>query len=51
MLPPEQHDRQRRMTEQPAVVLTFENGYRNQAEVAAPILSKHQVPAIFFVRS
>jgi len=35
----------------PQVLLTFDDGFRNNAEVAAPILRKHQVPALFFVSS
>jgi peptidoglycan/xylan/chitin deacetylase (PgdA/CDA1 family) len=31
------------------VVLTFDDGFRNNAEVVAPILQRHRVPAIFFV--
>src|SRR5215472_7341714 len=33
------------------VLLTFDDGFRNNAEVAAPILRRHRVPAIFFVCS
>jgi peptidoglycan/xylan/chitin deacetylase (PgdA/CDA1 family) len=33
------------------VLLTFDDGFRNNAEVAAPILRKHRVPAVFFVSS
>jgi peptidoglycan/xylan/chitin deacetylase (PgdA/CDA1 family) len=33
------------------VLLTFDDGFRNHAEVVAPILRKYQVPAIFFVCS
>src|SRR5262249_60313533 len=36
---------------QPAVLLTFDDGFRNNAEVAAPILRRHNVPAVFFVAS
>jgi len=36
---------------QPAVLLTFDDGFRNNAEVAAPILRRHNVPALFFVAS
>jgi peptidoglycan/xylan/chitin deacetylase (PgdA/CDA1 family) len=31
------------------VLLTFDDGFRNNAELVAPILRRHQVPAIFFV--
>jgi len=33
------------------VVLTFDDGFRNNAEIVAPILRKHNVPATFFVCS
>jgi peptidoglycan/xylan/chitin deacetylase (PgdA/CDA1 family) len=33
------------------VLLTFDDGLRNNAEVVAPILRRYQVPAIFFVSS
>jgi len=33
------------------VLLTFDDGFRNNAEVAAPLLRRYQVPAIFFVSS
>jgi peptidoglycan/xylan/chitin deacetylase (PgdA/CDA1 family) len=33
------------------VLLTFDDGLRNNAEVVAPILRRHRVPAIFFVCS
>ncbi len=33
----------------PRVLVTFDDGFRNNAEVAAPLLRKHQVPALFFV--
>jgi peptidoglycan/xylan/chitin deacetylase (PgdA/CDA1 family) len=32
-----------------AVLLTFDDGLRNNATVAAPILARHRVPALFFV--
>jgi peptidoglycan/xylan/chitin deacetylase (PgdA/CDA1 family) len=30
-------------------LLTFDDGFKNNAELVAPILRRHQVPAIFFV--
>jgi peptidoglycan/xylan/chitin deacetylase (PgdA/CDA1 family) len=33
------------------VLLTFDDGFRNNAVVVAPILKRHQIPAIFFVCS
>ena len=33
------------------VVLTFDDGFRNNAEVVAPILRRHRIPAEFFVSS
>lgn len=42
----------RRVSGTPAdVLLTFDDGFRNNAEVAAPILRRHGVPAIFFICS
>jgi len=35
----------------PQVLLTFDDGLRNNAEVATPILRRHGVPAVFFVCS
>jgi peptidoglycan/xylan/chitin deacetylase (PgdA/CDA1 family) len=39
-------------TERPGrrrVILTFDDGFKNNANVAVPILRKYQVPALFFV--
>ncbi len=33
------------------VLMTFDDGFRNNAEVVAPILRRHDVPAVFFVCS
>ena len=46
-----QHAVSRGSLRQPAVLLTFDDGFRNNAEVAAPILRRHNVPAVFFVAS
>jgi peptidoglycan/xylan/chitin deacetylase (PgdA/CDA1 family) len=43
--------RERPVDSPPAVVLTFDDSFRNNAEVVAPILRKHGVPALFFVCS
>lgn len=40
----------RRHTRQ-TVLLTFDDGFRNHAERVAPILRRHQAPAVFFVPS
>jgi hypothetical protein len=47
----EQYASSRGSLRQPAVLLTFDDGFRNNAEVAAPILRRHNVPAVFFVAS
>jgi peptidoglycan/xylan/chitin deacetylase (PgdA/CDA1 family) len=31
--------------------VTLDDGFRNQAEIAAPVLRRHQVPAMFFISS
>lgn len=35
----------------PMVAITFDDGFRNNLDVAAPILQRHRVPALFFVSS
>jgi len=47
----EQYALSRGSLRRPAVLLTFDDGFRNNAEVAAPILRRHNVPAVFFVAS
>jgi peptidoglycan/xylan/chitin deacetylase (PgdA/CDA1 family) len=39
----------RKSSDRIRVLLTFDDGFRNNATVAAPILRKYQAPAIFFV--
>jgi len=31
------------------VLLTFDDGFRNNAELVAPLLRKHRIPALFFI--
>jgi peptidoglycan/xylan/chitin deacetylase (PgdA/CDA1 family) len=51
LISPEEIDRPRRRHERVRVLLTFDDGFRNHAEVVAPILRRHRAPAIFFVPS
>jgi peptidoglycan/xylan/chitin deacetylase (PgdA/CDA1 family) len=44
-------DRRRAPDERPEILLTFDDGFRNNAEVVAPILRRYSAPAIFFVAS
>lgn len=46
-----EHGAPRKRLEKQRVVLTFDDGFRNNAEVAAPILQRYKVPAVFFVCS
>lgn len=46
---PEECRRVRSRTEEIDVLLTFDDGFLNNAVYVAPILKRHQVPAIFFV--
>jgi len=48
---PTQIDDRRSPYERLRVVLTFDDGFRNNADVAAPILRRYGVPALFFVSS
>jgi peptidoglycan/xylan/chitin deacetylase (PgdA/CDA1 family) len=41
--------RSRSLWDRKAVLLTFDDGLRNNAEVVAPILLRHGLPALFFV--
>jgi len=46
-----ERDSPRKRLEKQRVVLTFDDGFRNNAEVAAPILRRYKAPAVFFVCS
>jgi peptidoglycan/xylan/chitin deacetylase (PgdA/CDA1 family) len=46
---PLEYGRARRGAEDSEVLLTFDDGFLNNALYVAPILKRHQVPAIFFV--
>src|SRR5437773_920725 len=48
---PERLSERRTPYERIRVLLTFDDGFRNHAEVVAPILKKHRVPALFFISS
>src|SRR5438477_7595127 len=48
---PEEYPTARGSLRRPAVLLTFDDGLRNNAEVVAPILRRLDVPAVFFVSS
>jgi peptidoglycan/xylan/chitin deacetylase (PgdA/CDA1 family) len=51
LLGPNEVDATRLTRERVQILLTFDDGFRNNAEVVAPILRKHGVPAVFFVSS
>ena len=44
-------DRPRQPGAKGRVLLTFDDGFRNNAEIVAPILRKYEAPAIFFISS
>jgi peptidoglycan/xylan/chitin deacetylase (PgdA/CDA1 family) len=48
---PSQIGIRRRRGSRVQALLTFDDGFRNNAEIAAPILRRHGVPALFFVSS
>jgi peptidoglycan/xylan/chitin deacetylase (PgdA/CDA1 family) len=47
----EQLDQVRSRGERIRVLLTFDDGFRNNAEFVAPILKKYRAPAVFFINS
>ena len=51
IIPPTELKTRRAAHEKIRIMLTFDDGFRNHAEVVAPILRKHDVPATFFVCS
>jgi len=51
VIPPLEQTRQPQAMRRHSVSLTFDDGLRNNAEVVAPILCRHNVPALFFVSS
>jgi peptidoglycan/xylan/chitin deacetylase (PgdA/CDA1 family) len=51
LVSPQDMDRTRQSSDTCRVALTFDDGFRNNVEVVAPILRKHHVPALFFVPS
>jgi peptidoglycan/xylan/chitin deacetylase (PgdA/CDA1 family) len=48
---PEEYATVRGSLRRPATLLTFDDGLRNNAEVVAPILHRHHIPAVFFISS
>jgi len=48
---PAELSKKRKGTSRITVLLTFDDGFRNHAEVVAPILTKYGVPAVFFIPS
>jgi peptidoglycan/xylan/chitin deacetylase (PgdA/CDA1 family) len=48
---PEEYTSARSSLQSPAVLLTFDDGLRNNAEVVAPMLRHLHIPAVFFISS
>src|SRR5215469_11451835 len=48
---PEEYATARGSLRHPALLLTFDDGLRNNAEVVAPMLRRLQIPAVFFISS
>src|SRR6266516_2608371 len=51
LVSPDYLGKKRKPLDKIRILLTFDDGYRNHAEVVAPILRRHNVPAVFFVCS
>ncbi len=51
LVPPQRFQKKRKAFGRPRVLLTFDDGFRNHADVVAPILRKHATPALFFISS
>jgi len=51
LVSPDDLGKKRRVLDKIRVALTFDDGFRNNAEVVAPILRRHRVPAMFFICS
>jgi peptidoglycan/xylan/chitin deacetylase (PgdA/CDA1 family) len=49
LITPDELNRTRPADEKTRILLTFDDGFRNNAEVVAPILGKYSAPAVFFV--
>jgi peptidoglycan/xylan/chitin deacetylase (PgdA/CDA1 family) len=41
----------RKRTQRPRAILTFDDGFRNNADVVIPILRRHSIPATLFISS
>jgi peptidoglycan/xylan/chitin deacetylase (PgdA/CDA1 family) len=50
-LRPEELATARGSLSRPAVLLTFDDGFQSNAEVVAPLLRRHGIPAVFFITS
>lgn len=51
IIPPDRLWERRKLHDKIRVILTFDDGFRNHAEIVAPMLRKYNVPAMFFVCS
>ena len=51
IVPPLSNDQGDQIGDRASVALTFDDGFRNNAEVVAPILREYGIPALFFISS